>query len=464
MKIEKVLSEIREDIAPIGKSGYYATIHIDCWNYAIPTGRKRNSPSNIELHLSGEIFTDEILAYDRQLFNLREKGKDEACIFFYGYSDLKITLNDFLNFMTAAGVVLENCYAQPCKGRFKPYNKCVLPNEAYYGMKFSNAIDCFIFKWNDEKNDQLFNIEFCADSALAANVYFSASPFKIQGTRIKFLKYSGAALSDISKEELSEVTKKISDLTIELLAPKRIDTYNVGQGNFSTISCVDEKEIAFDLGLTKSEDHKKYLCARTKLETLNSDIVFISHLDIDHFLGVAYIPQTMFQKKWLVSVYEMSTASAKRLVAYLYRNNLSNTFFVNDCGSLITFDNYLFGQGNGQAIGKCTKINTGSLVLKISNNDKTALLPGDCVYTGIPNAFYGEYDFLLVPHHCCDLEGKKDIENFPSTLRENNMAILSYGKGNTFGHPNNAHIYKLKCNNHYTIIETPCSNVISFYF
>ena len=464
IEIEKVLNKIREDLAPVGKSGYYATIHIDCWNYIVPIGRKRNSPDNIELHLSGEIFTDEMIAYDQQLFNLREKCKNEARIFFYGYSDLKITLNIFLNFMTEAGVALEKCYDPPCKGRFKPYNTCKLLNEAEYGMEFSSAIDCFVFRWNDEKNGKMFNIEFCVDSNLTTNVYFSASPFKIQGTRIKFLKCSDKSTPEISPNELSAVMKKFPDLLLELPDPKRIDTYNVGQGNFSTISCVDGKEMTFDLGFTKSENHLNYPIAKNKQENLDSDVVFISHLDIDHFLGVAYIPQTMFQKKWIVSVHEILTASAKRLVAYLYYNNLSNTWFVSDCGQSIAIGNYLFGQGSGRKIGNCTKINTGSLLLKLSFNGKTALLPGDCVYTGIHKAFHGEYDFLLVPHHCCDLEKQNDIDKFPATYHERSMAILSYGIGNSFGHPNNDHKRRLKQQNKYKISETPGNNIISFHF
>ena len=66
--IDEVLKRIRENIAPVEKSGYYATVYIDNWIYRNTGDDKSNSQDDVELILSGEIFTDEILDFDKEFF------------------------------------------------------------------------------------------------------------------------------------------------------------------------------------------------------------------------------------------------------------------------------------------------------------------------------------------------------------------------------------------------------------
>ena len=475
--IDEVLKRIRENIAPVEKSGYYATVYIDNWIYRNTGDDKSNSQDDVELILSGEIFTDEILDFDKEFFTLDGNYVKGKGIFFYGYSDVNVSFRDFIKIISAIVGNLDEC-PEWLQRNGSIRHSCDVVDAINIFETHKNGMECFVSKWNNYSKDKLYNIKFCRNAKLKANVYFAASPFESKRANIKVLSLLDKVVSDIAENKLSLVKKKLSDISIPLPIPRQIDTYNVGQGNFSTISCFDGKEIVCDLGFSKHEDHKKYPHAKTKQENLNSDVVFISHLDIDHFIGTIHIPINMFQKKWIISVHEVASASAKRLVAYLYHNNLSNTYFVDDCGKTTTIGNYLIGQGNGKKIGHCSKINTGSLILKISNDDKIALLPGDCVYTGIPTAFYGKYDFLLVPHHCCDLEGKIEINNFPANPIGSKMAVLSYGPtnstgktyangtNNSYGHPNPSHENILRANN-YTLYHTPhipTNKTITFVF
>ena len=396
------------------------------------------------LCLSGEIFTRDILQWDRQFFSETSQDK-ERHIFFYGFSNVEISFFQFLRlskeWCKEQGGPCEQAPNDMCKGIYDTL--CNLaqvtdPSRDWTSSLPIDAIECFVTQWNDKMCDRLFSVKFCRHSALQADVYFCASPFQTKRTYLKFI--------ELTNEKLPTV--KISPDKIENLEsfmeswrkPQTIDTYNVGQGNFSVIRCEDESNIVFDLGFTRCEKHENFGEAKQVIEHLTADAVIISHLDIDHILGVAYAPDALFTRTWIVSVKGKRSQSANRLLVHLQRNG--NCYFIDDCLSAVSVGAYLLAQGKGCRIGHCSAINSGGLILKIDQNGKKALLPGDCVYTGLPTCLWGEYDFLLVPHHGCDLEGKNEIDCFKPAKVKESLALISCGC-NSYGHPEQSHICNL---------------------
>lgn len=460
MDIYQILNNIRENIAPVGQSGYYATITID--------SIYKNCFGKTMLNISGEIFTKEILEYDKCIFGSSENKQCDECIlksqenkqceatvFFYGYSDIQISFNEFSALAKKMNIdVCDYFNVSPC---YKKYSKdCKLLN----ALEQTNKYDCFINYWNENTAGKLFSIEFCSDSNIKANVYFCASPFLTKQTYLKFV--------DVSNEDFPTFTiNKIPnslDINGEYI-PSSINVYNVGQGNFSIVKCENKESIAIDLGITKSEKHSPtYDDAIDEMKKLNSDIVIISHLDLDHILGVKYIPDEMFEKTWIISIHgkKNRTQSANRLLKYLLHYNQNNTYLIDDCNNFCyAFGGFAIRQGSGKEIGHCNEINTGSLIVSISSNEKKALLPGDCVYAEIPNALNGKYDFLVVPHHGCSLEGEDSIRNF-SPASSTSVAVISYGK-NSFGHPSQDHICAL-CKQGFKLDTTYNKTTVTFKF
>lgn len=452
MDIYQILKKIKENIAPVGQSGYYATITID--------SIYKDFFGETMLSISGEIFTKEILEYDKHIFESSENEQCEETVFFYGYSDIQISFDEF---SILAKRLFNNNFCEVGNDNLcYELEECKLLVELAYDNKY----DCFIKHWNKNAAGKLFSIEFCSDSNIKANVYFCASPFLTKQTYLKFV--------DVSNEDLPTFTiNKIPnslDINGEYI-PTSINVYNVGQGNFSIVKCENKESVAIDIGITKSEEHSPtYDDAIDEMKKLNSDIVIISHLDLDHILGVKYIPDEMFKKTWIISIHEKEnctqsakrTQSANRLLKYLLHYNPKNTYLIDDCNNFCyAFGGFTIRQGSGEKIGHCNEINTGSLIVSISSKGKKALLPGDCVYTRIPNALNGEYDFLVVPHHGCSLEGEYSIRNF-SPASSTSVAVISYGK-NSFGHPSKDHICAL-CKQGFKLDKTYNKKIVTFKF
>lgn len=458
INISKIIEDIRKDIAPINKTDFFATIIIDSLNI--------NGDGEVEFVLSGELFNEEILKYDNMILTAEQVEPSNERLFFYGYSNLRILFSDFCKM--AKKYELKICeFTDDNICQMSENDKCKLIWEIDDEREhIADLYRCFAETWNKRMANCLFKLKFCKYSKLKANVYFSASPFETKTSYLKFENITDEKLySYITEERIFKKTSSLSGLNLNLDDPVRINTYNVGQGNFSVIECANGNNIAFDIGLTRNEKHHpKYNFAISKMGNLDVEYVFISHLDVDHILGIPNIPKKVFNKTWIVSLHGAGfSQSAKRLVAYLIHNNPSNTYFIDDCGNTKCLNNvYTLGQGSGKQIGHCTKINTGSLILSMDKNAKRALLPGDCIYTGIPDMMKGDCDFLLIPHHGCDLEGKIEIDEFSPITKHVSIAALSCGI-NTYGHPCHTHLCYL-CKKGYKIEKTEMYDVVSYNF
>lgn len=305
-------------------------------------------------------------------------------------------------------------------------------------------MECFIKIWNDTFKHQLFDLKFCCNAKIKANIYFCASPFETKQRSIKFTSCN-KTLPTLSNDIITKLTNKttISSLNFE---PEKITTYYVGQGNFSKITCKGEKEIIFDIGLSTFEPHTNFKNSIDEIAKVNPEYIIISHLDIDHFLGVQYLDSGIFDSaNWIISIHGNLTQSALRLIAYINSKNKNNLYLYDNCGQQLITGIVSLYQGTGQKILTCNSKNNGGLILKIKHNDKTALLPGDCIYDAMPRCLEGDYNFLLVPHHCCKILQNSNISNFlPKYNGE--QAVISYGK-NPYGHPNPNHMAQLALQN-----------------
>lgn len=424
------LNEIRKEIVPVDKEGYYATIFIE--DYIEKDGEK-------VFIINGEIYTDAILECDRSVFdNIEEIGQPR--FFTYGYTGL-LKVNEFIELFSLCKMgpvcamhINGNCLRHGMDDCCESFN--LLTEQFNYNKQ---AGICFLEHWNREMSKRLYRIKFFESSLKSFDVYFSASPFVQKKIGISFCELTNKNIPDFSKIS-QKISERSNTFSIEdNLIPLEVQSYWVRQGNFSIIVCDNKETMIFDPGFTYLEQHESFKEALCQYEQVNPKYVFISHLDLDHYLGIVYLNEDVFKKaKWVVAYNPQGriTASAKRLLCVLYKNPQAS--FVSE----MNYSNNYFDlkMGANKRIGHCNKINNNGLLLKIINGKKV-LFTGDCIYEAMPISLKDEYDVLMVPHHGCDLGNNMPISNIKRV--KDGIAVLSYGN-NKYGHPNENHLEQLK--------------------
>ena len=266
--------------------------------------------------------------------------------------------------------------------------------------------------------------------------------------------------------------------------PTSVKVHNVGQANHISICFDSNQYVQFDIGITKDKKDLKKIRAKHNCNQGTgmfcydaTGVVILSHWDLDHISGVTDAGQSIYQKQWIVPSFESLLGGnnlslfALTLMAHLQLRNNNNLYIIaEDCVRQKIYDN-----GNNMQIWTGQRASTSSnnankkysisaannfgLIVTLTNNGKTVLLPGDCDYEVLPDYLKNQdYDCLVVPHHC----SKMSKVPFPQTCQSDKerIAIISYGKNN-YKHPNVAHKRDLK-KHKYEIKTTAKDNDITF--
>lgn len=266
--------------------------------------------------------------------------------------------------------------------------------------------------------------------------------------------------------------------------PTSVKVHNVGQANHISICFDSNQHVQFDIGITKDKQDLKKIRAKHNCNQGTgmfcydaTGVVILSHWDLDHISGVTDAGQSIYQKQWIVPSFESLLGGnnlslfALTLMAHLQLRNNNNLYIIaEDCVRQKIYDN-----GNNMQIWTGQRARTSSnnankkysisaannfgLIVTLTNNGKTVLLPGDCDYEVLPDYLKNQdYDCLVVPHHC----SKMSKVPFPQTCQSDKerIAIISYGKNN-YKHPNVAHKRDLK-KHKYEIKTTAKDNDITF--
>ena len=431
---------------------------------------------------SGDLLTEEMIVYDKWLFSQAGAERQssynskELRLFFYGYHSAIVKCRDFFRY------VLE----LPERDSFIPHGRRYgryrdMDPVAYADQLMREECDLsekdierFVNRWNATACKKTFSVSFGDDNEslmMPATVYLSASPFKIKFAHLYFKKKANIAkrlptLRGIPTIDLSQTNLPNTAFPSSL---DNIVVHKVGQGLCVEINENDGGDtggILYDVGLTLSEEQSdaKFKEVKARLNQVSPRVIIVSHLHLDHFVGVKLLSDSAFNNAvWVVSWRQNGriSESAKRLVAYLYLKNW-RVYFVNSpnvtktiqCGAVT----YELGQGAGRKVGGTSACNNSSLLLKIAQNGKDVLLTGDCIYSAIPFQ-NSSFDFLQVPHHGCDLKGKTDVRKFKA--KPGGVAVISFGY-NTYNHPNFMHSKEL-IDNGFSVKHT-LSDKVEFHF
>lgn len=324
-------------------------------------------------------------------------------------------------------------------------------------------------KWNEKEVVSIGGI-----------IVYSASPFEMNRRKLQIKR--NYLVEDISQNfnelirqqyETTNSIKTNSDIVsllnqlVGTTSNCNIKIYNVGDGNCIYIYCSNGSRILFDIGQNCNPySHDWHDCSILRVQSYIGRIkphnVILSHWDLDHVIGVVFAQQHVFEVPWIApdlnSIPEKQISmGALRVAKYLELKNKLNLININNKNNCIFSKGCISlweGKGTlGVAHTSLTETNNSSLVMEITNlNGDLILLPGDCEYLCLPdrlNFITKRYKYLIVPHHCSDMD---------TTLLNGNSfgqdyAIISAGRYNT-ERPYKAHLEYLENTCKYTVIKT----------
>ncbi len=199
-----------------------------------------------------------------------------------------------------------------------------------------------------------------------------------------------------------------------------ISIFNVGQGSFNYIEGARFK-LLFDVGLSTRDGNTNENYLRNKalsdIKKIQSDVIVLSHWDLDHILGVTIINDTNFNNTWIVpSINDLRyvSLSAKRLCKYLEWKKDINLIAIDwSYNGEIIYQNEKFeigkGKGKHNVMGKSpsgldirglNENNNFGLCLKVKGMTEDILFTGDCEYDSLPDAFLRKLpSYVVAPHH-----------------------------------------------------------------
>lgn len=244
---------------------------------------------------------------------------------------------------------------------------------------------------------------------------------------------------------------------------------DVGQGDCSIVIC-DDSVMIID---TSTVNHKKeILNALIALNINEVDYLVVTHQHDDHMGNAELIIEKCTVKNIIMpkisDSHDADTIAYKSLLKSIVDNN------VNPIAS-IDLDSFQLGSAKVDILSPTKSfkdLNNMSIVLKISYGDNSFLFQGDAEKS-VENNLIKEgidvsADLLKVGHHGSNTS---TTEAYLSSVNPQ-VAIISYGSGNNFNHPNHNVIDRLEeCNidtyltlYHGNITVTSDGNEISVYY
>lgn len=213
-----------------------------------------------------------------------------------------------------------------------------------------------------------------------------------------------------------------------------VGVIDVGQGSMNAFLDAEGVPIAyFDVGGGVTTNRRTWPQDLTELCLLKSKVFILSHWDLDHWaahqrcLPFAEHPEAYAGSTWIVPVDPPRDRPAVTVARFVDR--------LKEHGARILVCPPRFADiTEGRVtLKKCsgTSRNDSGLVIQIDGDDERGdvLLPGDASLDVIPNLDPGDLGLIVAPHH-----GSR-TSNEAVGVKDNAAVVLSFGKRNTFGHP-----------------------------
>ncbi len=209
---------------------------------------------------------------------------------------------------------------------------------------------------------------------------------------------------------------------------------NVGQGDAIFIRTSDAKDILIDGG----PDNSVLDCLSNHMPFWDRDIelVMLSHPHSDHYTGLLEVMKRYKVIHYVTEKVENGENEVSKLNKELADKNLNakhllrgDKIDISGQTQLLT----LWPEKGMAKLGKDTDINGSGLIELLTFQSFKMLLTDDVGYKSeeLASSGIGMIDVLKVPHHGSSTGMSKDF----LSNTDPRLAVISVGKGNSFGHP-----------------------------
>lgn len=257
-------------------------------------------------------------------------------------------------------------------------------------------------------------------SFVEGEILTCASPAKSSKGTLRFKR----RFTDIEKKEIdcaySFYTRHTrcdftSILTRQATNIQKATIYNIGHGNFIALGDSNkDTKIVYDIGTPYKAELSQY-AAKKIMETINPDLVIISHWDSDHYLGAFQADSNIYDATWVaVMIIDEGYINAKRIINYLACRHLIALISPTDPSIPQPFAEYSNGgykiqlfRGSGTS-SPITPINCHGIAIRIESRNVTTLMCGDIPYDCLPDSIVknNNYDYMVIPHHASNMSRK----------------------------------------------------------
>ena len=221
-----------------------------------------------------------------------------------------------------------------------------------------------------------------------------------------------------------------------------IHIIDVGQGDSILIKTPSDKNILIDGGNEDSEHIIKSYLRKEKIKSL--DIIIATHPDSDHIGSLDYVVQKFNVKSIYMPNQNTDSSSYRNLIQACKDKNLAIHYLFK--GDSLKVDEYInLLVLNPSYIQQDNNLN--SIVFNLNYRSKSFLFTGDCEETNevdIVNSFnLNDVDFLKVAHHGSSSSSTSEFIKETSP----DVAVISCGYKNQYGHPHQSTLDTLTKNN-----------------
>lgn len=218
----------------------------------------------------------------------------------------------------------------------------------------------------------------------------------------------------------------------------RVHFIDVGQGDSIFIQSPEGKNMLIDGG--KRDTGKEVVTYLHSQGVDKLDYVVATHPDADHIGGLLAVLNSISVKNFVDSGKVHTTQTYEKMLELISDKKIP--FIVPRKGDTIPLDSTI-GINVLNTGDDSNDNNEASLVLKVQYGKVSFLLMGDAdigVEKSMLNQYYLESTFLKAGHHGSDTSTSED---FIRAVKPK-VTILSYGKDNSYGHPQKEVVNRIK--------------------
>jgi len=217
---------------------------------------------------------------------------------------------------------------------------------------------------------------------------------------------------------------------------------DVGQGDAAYIRIENVFDILIDAGPDKSI--LSCLGKHMPFWDRKIELAFLSHPNSDHYNGYFYIAERYKIDRFIVVKSQFITQSYKKLIKIITNKRIPLSFEVS--GDKIKMGNSQFTLYWPPRNFSSSNDNDFSQVLMFKQNTFRLLFTGDAssfVLGRLSHKPIDKIDILKIPHH----GSKNGLTKSFLDLADPKVSVISVGKNNPYGHPNQVILDMLKAKN-----------------